>query len=721
LAVVNNFLRLQLLDNPADTTTMLAIIVISMGLFFLSGRWLGVTLALTWVGWLSIAIGKQMFADWIQFTVALLVATAVSAIIFRLRMQTMQRYERLRVQSENRRLALHERAGQLETNMAVGQRITSILDMGELLHEVVTLIHDRYDYYYVGIFLLDEGGHYIREQASTGSRAHVVAKQGLCLKVGEEGLVGWVAANGRSLRVDDVSQDTRYLRIDDNTQTQSEMVLPLSVGHELVGVLDLQSTQRAAFSEADTPFLQLLADQVAVAIYNAILFQREKSARRLAEMLHQTGQLLSSTLKLTEVLELILKQLADIVSYDRAAMLVPSGQELEFVAFRGYPDDFRPGEVRISIERDTDKIYREIYQTQRPLCIPDVTERSDWQQVPSLPQARSWLGVPLIRSHQVVGMLSLTRETPQPYLDEEVALTSAFAGQAAIALQNAQLYDRMAQFNQQLEYEVKSRTSAVQDAYLQLERLNQTKSDFISVVSHELRTPLTLVRGYSQMLLNDRQLAGNEFHEQLVAGIHGGAVRLGEIVNSMLDMLKIDNHALELYPEPVSIKPTLQLVLSQFEQSLVERAITLTVEDLDDIPPIEGDFEALQKVFYHLIVNAIKYTPDGGRIVINGRQLIDSHIDLPREGIEIIVQDTGIGIDPESQDLIFTKFYQTGKVALHSSGKTAYKGGGPGLGLAIARGIVEAHRGKLWVISDGHDEENCPGSAFHVALPLRQR
>jgi len=338
-----------------------------------------------------------------------------------------------------------------------------------------------------------------------------------------------------------------------------------------------------------------------------------------------------------------------------------------------------------------------------------------------LPQARSWLGVPLLRSNDVVGMLSLTRETPQPYTEDEVELTTAFAGQAAIALQNAQLYDRVTQFNQQLEYEVKSRTSAVQDAYLQLERLNQTKSDFISVVSHELRTPLTLVRGYSQMLLNDHQLTDNEFHEQLVSGIHGGAVRLGEIVNSMLDMLKIDNHALELYPEPVSIKPMLQLVISQFEQSLMDREITLVVEAMDGVPPVEGDFEALQKVFYHLIVNAIKYTPDGGKIVINGRKLIDSHIDLPREGIEIIVQDTGIGIDPESQDLIFVKFYQTGKVALHSSGKTAFKAGGPGLGLAIARGIVEAHRGKLWVISDGQDEENCPGSAFHVALPLRQR
>jgi signal transduction histidine kinase len=402
-------------------------------------------------------------------------------------------------------------------------------------------------------------------------------------------------------------------------------------------------------------------------------------------------------------------------------MLIPKGKELEFVAFRGYPSTFQPGEARISIEEDTDEIYREIYRTKRPLCLPDVLQRADWQQVPTLPQARSWLGVPLTRTDEVIGMLSLTREAPVPYDDSEVELATAFASQAAVALQNASVYAQLAQFSQTLEYEVRSRTSAVQDAYAQLEQLNQTKSDFINVVSHELRTPLTLVKGYSQMLLVDDTLSGNEFLTQLVNGIHGGAIRMGEIVNSMLDMLKIDNQALDLYPEPVSIAPMLQMVVRQFEESLAERHLTLTIEDMNGVPGIEGDFEALQKVFYHLIINAIKYTPDGGHISIYGHKLVDSHIDLPREGVEIVVQDTGIGIESDSQDLIFTKFYQTGKVALHSSGKTAYKAGGPGLGLAIAQGIVEAHRGKLWVESAGHDEVNLPGSAFHVALPLRQR
>jgi signal transduction histidine kinase len=136
------------------------------------------------------------------------------------------------------------------------------------------------------------------------------------------------------------------------------------------------------------------------------------------------------------------------------------------------------------------------------------------------------------------------------------------------------------------------------------------------------------------------------------------------------------------------------------------------------LPTIEGDLDALRKVFYHLLINAIKYTPDGGQITVTGRALSPGEYNLADGGIEIVVGDTGIGIDPNLQDLIFTKFYQTGQVALHSSGKTKFKGGGPGLGLAIVKGIVQAHNGLIWVESPGHDERALPGSRFYVVLPL---
>jgi signal transduction histidine kinase len=399
---------------------------------------------------------------------------------------------------------------------------------------------------------------------------------------------------------------------------------------------------------------------------------------------------------------LVLDRLAEIVPFDRGSVMLLSGDEMEIVAAKGFPEQARPHQIRIPVVGDDNDIFRQIYLTQRPLSIPDVSQRPDFQYVEGLPPARSWLGVPLIHQNAAMGMLSLARESPLPYTDDEIMLATAFAGQAAIGLQNARLYDSMKQ------------------AYAQLERLDRTKSDFIGVASHELRTPLTSLRGSSQILLNDPDIKENPLHQELVSTIYSGAVRLHEIVDSMLDMIKIDSRALQLYHKPLSVPTLIQTVCNGFARSVAERNLTLTVEDIQGLPEIEADRDALRKVFGNLVVNAIKYTPDGGRITISGRAVARGEKDLP-EGIEVVVSDTGIGIDPKSQELIFTKFYQTGELALHSTSKTQFKGGGPGLGLAVARGIVEAHGGKLWVESPGCDEKTCPGSKFYVFLPLRQR
>lgn len=257
------------------------------------------------------------------------------------------------------------------------------------------------------------------------------------------------------------------------------------------------------------------------------------------------------------------------------------------------------------------------------------------------------------------------------------------------------------------------RTNELKRACTDLERLDHSKSDFINVAAHELRTPLTLINGYIQML--ESMSAGDQEKASLVQGINKGTERMIEVVNSMLDVAKIDNQILQLYPQPTSIALIIAQIQRDFATALQERRLTLTVADLESLPMIQADGDLLQKVFYHLIVNAIKYTPNGGWITIQGRVVRSK--DQPAQ-VEIMVSDTGIGIDAEHQKLVFEKFYQIGKVSFHSSGRTTFKGGGPGLGLAIARGIVQAHHGQIWVESAGHDEKECLGSRFYVRLPL---
>jgi signal transduction histidine kinase len=365
-----------------------------------------------------------------------------------------------------------------------------------------------------------------------------------------------------------------------------------------------------------------------------------------------------------------------------------------------------------------DTIYSQIFRSQQPLAVGDVQHYPAWQQLDELPQTRSWLGVPLIRSDEVIGILSLAREELNPYTFSEVTLAQTFAGQAAIALENARLYDSLARFNQELEKKVQERTEELRLAYTQLERLDRTKSDFIKFTSHELRTPLTVLLGYSQMLLQNQQVTRDAMLSQLVSGIYSGSDRMHEIVNSMLDIAKIDSNSLDLSTEPVAVGLVVRNVCGNFKNALRQRNLLLVIEEMIDLPQVEADSTVLEKVFYQLVTNAIKYTPDGGSINISGRA-VPPRPDLPEGGVEIIVSDTGIGIDLDHQELVFTKFYQTGEVALHSSSRTKFKGGGPGLGLPIARGMVQAHGGRLWVESPGYDEIHPPGSRFHVLLPRR--
>jgi signal transduction histidine kinase len=289
------------------------------------------------------------------------------------------------------------------------------------------------------------------------------------------------------------------------------------------------------------------------------------------------------------------------------------------------------------------------------------------------------------------------------------------------AAENARLYEQVKRFNEELEQKVRERTQELREAYEKLELLDKNKLDFIKVVSHELRTPMTTFTGYSQMLLGNPTIQGDSMLSQAVNSIRDSSVRLKEIVNTMLDVVKIDSGALEIILEPVSVSAVLGKVHQAFLEPLKDRNLSFKVDGLEALPEIEADPELLYKAFYHLVINAIKYTPDGGSITVVGERSVAGANSSPDEGVKIVVSDAGIGIDPRFHELIFTKFYQTGKVELHSSGKTKFKGGGPGLGLAIVRGIILAHRGRIWVESLGCDESTCPGSRFIVTLPLIQR
>ncbi|MFZ1401392.1 MAG: ATP-binding protein, partial [Candidatus Promineifilaceae bacterium] len=516
-----------------------------IGVMFTSLHWYLFMQAVALVAWMTIFGFHPDDPEWLYFAVMIFVATFTGLVAYGVRMHALRQAEIFRFVERRQRKELVDRTAQQQTSYAVGQRITSILDLENLLTQIATLISQQYEAYYVGVFLPNKSRLGITAVAEAGSG---VPNGGLQLRAGLKGLVGWVLANGRPLCIDDITRDFRYEADEKAPNAQSEILLPLKMGEKVLGVLDLQSDQLGKFTPNEIPNFQLLADQV------------------------------------------------------------------------------------------------------------------------------------------------------------------------AIALENAQLYAEIKQFNQQLEQKVDERTQALQEASGRLERLDKTKTDFITIASHEMRTPLTIVNFNAQMLLDDAEILANSYHKKWIEGINRGALRMEEVVQSMLDVAKIDSSSLELYLAPVGLPFLLQQVGNRFKEALAQRNITLQRGELANLPEVEGDVEALQKVFYQILMNAIKYTPDGGTERVDGR----FHPQPGAGEVEIIISDSGVGIAPEIQELIFEKFYQTGEVMLHSSGKTSFKGGGAGLGLAIAKGIVEAHNGRIWAESEGHDEDLLPGSQFHIVLPVKQ-
>ncbi len=452
-----------------------------------------------------------------------------------------------------------------------------------------------------------------------------------------------------------------------------------------------------------------------VAAENASLYSSEQARRQAAEALANASRQLSTLASEEEVPQQIVEQLSTLIQNDHSALFLEDVNGIPRVlAHRGLPEDAPALELKYSINGVN--IYQALATQPDPMLIRDVKNMQGWSQPAWLPENRSWLGIPLYAKNRVNGMLTLSRSKPAAFNQDEVLLARTFAIQASISLENSRLYADLNRFNQLMERMVEERVEDLNKALNRLEKLDRNKSDFIQVAAHELRTPLTVIKGYMGMMKSSPAILENESLRQAMDGVLQGADRLHQIVNSMLDVARLESQVLSPHFDKVSLGLLLRLIRKDYAEDLKARRLTLEVDPvIESLPPLKADSELLKKALDNVIVNAIKFTPDGGTISVSAKPV---QLDGRGEMCEIRVKDSGIGIAPADQEIIFEKLYQVGKVELHSSGRTKFMGGGPGLGLAIAAGIVKAHNGRIWVESPGCDTEKLPGSTFFIQIPL---
>jgi signal transduction histidine kinase len=269
---------------------------------------------------------------------------------------------------------------------------------------------------------------------------------------------------------------------------------------------------------------------------------------------------------------------------------------------------------------------------------------------------------------------------------------------------------------QQIVENLENKVREMERANSRLTRLERMKNDFLTVASHELRTPLTLISGYSNLLEKRLKMENAEMLTPVVQTaerLNKGVQRMQYVVDEIIRVSRVSSGMLNLKIELVEPVELANDVKEYYQAICEERSLTIHLDDsLHNLPPLHLDPQQIKTALENVVGNAIKYTPDGGHIYISTRH--------NGQWVMILVRDTGIGIPKREQQRIFEQFYVLGSLEHHSTSKLAYRGGGLGVGLAIAKGIMEAHEGRIWVDSPGQDEERLPGSTFYLAFPVEK-
>jgi len=453
-----------------------------------------------------------------------------------------------------------------------------------------------------------------------------------------------------------------------------------------VGSISVARESLVPFSAKESRLLETFADQAVIAIQNARLFNETKEALEQQTATAEVLQVISSSVAdTTPVFEKILESCAHLFdSSEQGILLIGDDRQLHLGAHRGrtrakleklFPLPLSgDGPITVAIRERRVLHFPSALGGDVPQSIGAVAKQLDIGNYSQVLAPMLWEG-------RGVGILNVIRMPPLPFTDKELALLKTFADQAAIAIQNARLFKE------------------IQDKSRQLEIANQHKSEFLANMSHELRTPLNAIIGFSEVLLERMFGHLNDKQDDYLKDIHSSGRHLLSLINDILDLSKIEAGRMELDLSDFDVAGALENAMTLVRERATRHAITLGIEVDPALGEIRADERKFKQIMLNLLTNAVKFTPDGGKVDVNARS-----VDLV---LEVAVKDTGIGIAQEDQQAVFEEFKQVGR---HYTNKQE----GTGLGLALTKRFVELHGGAL-----GVESEPGKGSTFSFTIPMR--
>jgi signal transduction histidine kinase len=344
----------------------------------------------------------------------------------------------------------------------------------------------------------------------------------------------------------------------------------------------------------------------------------------------------------------------------------------------------------------------------QPLLLGSTADerRMGLKSVPDTKASESWLGVPMMARDHVIGVISVESYKKHAFSADDVLLLTAIANQAAVAIENAQLYKDLEGLTYALEQRVMERTNELRETNLRLLAADRSKNQFLANMSHELRTPLNSIIGFSSVLIEAGRGSLPARMHKFLENIHTAGNHLLELINDILDLSKIEAGKMELRADQFDLRETIAAVERVMRGFAAEAKVQILSTIDPDVPEVLLDEGRLKQILFNLLSNAVKFSPQGGLVALSCRFIPRGDSPLAVDTVRIDVIDQGIGIAAEEVQRIFQEFYQT------EEGRRA-RGGGTGLGLSLTRNFVELHHGRIEVKSKPGS-----GSTFTLYLPV---
>jgi signal transduction histidine kinase len=391
----------------------------------------------------------------------------------------------------------------------------------------------------------------------------------------------------------------------------------------------------------------------------------------------ETSVTLNSTLELQPLLQSILATAAELLDCEKASILLYNERrgDLSFMSATGSDAD-QLAEIPVPLEGS---LAGAIFRTGETMIINDVAnDPRHFKKVGEKTQygTRSLLGVPMRRRGQTTGVLEALNKRSGDFTEADAQVLAVIASQAAVAIHNAQLVQEL------------------QRAHAELSRVDKIKSNFMALATHELRTPLAIITSYAEFLQQDAQGAASGH----AARVLEAALRQRAIIESMTNMNLLQLGTVDLKPAPLALQPLLHAAWDAERAAAEAKQLRLEWSLPAEPVEVKGDAEHLPLVFRNMFSNAVRFTPSGGSIRVS--------LESTAKEALVAIRDSGVGIPAGELTNIFKDYYQ---VEDHMTRRH----GGLGLGLAIARGLITLHGGRIWAESDGPNR----GATIKATLP----